>query len=144
MYLTSSSHLPSNFTRQFCIKTHINLHIRAHVEVKKERILIEMEEELQDMDMAAAAEQLMQLSGDEDDDSKNDSIVSSSSTQTHNDNINKRKNHENVVAAQNRGDQSFTNYQISDSLITRPKKRRRYRSIMHLYMSTKPVLLNVG
>ncbi|KAK1403798.1 hypothetical protein POM88_003403 [Heracleum sosnowskyi] len=103
-----------------------------------------MEEDLKDMDMAAAAEQLMQLSGDEDDDSKNDGILSCSSTHTHSENIDKRKNHKNVVAAQNRDDQSFTNYRISDSLVMRPKKRTRYRSIMHLYMSTKPVLQNVS
>lgn len=114
------------------------------MEAKKEKILIDMEEELKDMDMAAAAEQLMQLSGDEDDDNKIDCILSSSSTQTHDENINKRKSHKNVVAAQNRDDQSFTNYRILDSLVIRPKKRTRYRSIMHLYMSTKPLLQNVS
>lgn len=113
--------------------------MRAHIEIKKGEDFVEMEEELKDMDMAAAAQQLMQLSGDEDEESKHDYILSSSSTQTHNENINKRKSHKNVVAAQNRDDQSFTNYWISDSLVMKPKKRTRYRSIMHLYMSTKPV-----
>lgn len=99
-----------------------------------------MEGELKDMDMAAAAQQLMQLSGDEDEESKHEYILSSASTQTHNENINKRKSSKNVVAAQSCDAQSFsTNYSKSDSLSMRPKKRTRYRSIMHLYMATKPV-----
>lgn len=96
-----------------------------------------MVQELKDMDMAAAAEQLMQLSGDED----NDNIETSSGTRNINSitNINKRKNHKNVVGVQSHDDQSSSNHQLSESLMGQTKKRRRYRSIIHLYMSTKPI-----
>ncbi|KAL1831366.1 hypothetical protein ACET3Z_001017 [Daucus carota] len=92
-------------------------------------------EELKDMDMAAAAEQLMQLSGDE----ENDNTVTCSDTG----NADERKNYSNAVVAQSHvGDdgRSSRNHQVLGGLRRLViKKRRKYRSILHLYMSTKPV-----
>ena len=91
-------------------------------------------EEPKDMDMAAAAEQLMQLSGDE----ENDNTVTCSDTG----NADERKNYSNAVVAQSRvgDDRSSRNHQVLGGLRRLViKKRRKYRSIVHIYMSTKPV-----
>lgn len=111
---------------------------------EKKMALVEIEN-TKDMDMAAAAEQLMQLSGDED----NDNRISSSDTGNINSvlasdsgNI-KRKNRKDVVEAwshDNADDErSSSNHQLSEGLMRLAKRRRRYRSVIHIYMSTKPV-----
>lgn len=94
-------------------------------------LVSEPHKDLIDSDMAAAAEQLMQLSGDEDDvdDSKNNNGQTNMQ--------NKRKSMHTENAAQSK-DQS---HRTGECL--RPKKQR-YRSIVHLYMTTKPVNVVYG
>ncbi|KAL8110639.1 hypothetical protein AgCh_026398 [Apium graveolens] len=103
-------------------------------------------EDSKDMDMAAAAEQLMQLSGDDDNDNRitsSDTANISSVISSDHGNINKRKNGKDVVAAQSHenvdDERSSSNHQLSESLMRLAKRRRRYRSVTHIYMSTKPV-----
>ncbi|GMP25451.1 hypothetical protein CsSME_00002315 [Camellia sinensis var. sinensis] len=87
----------------------------------------EQEKDLTDLDMAAAAQHLMQLSGEEDEkeDTNNDKNKKSDSE-------NHQKQSEEVTSSA----KIRTTQQEASFL---PKRQRRYRSIVHIYMATKPV-----
>lgn len=83
-----------------------------------------------DSDMAVAAKQLMQLSGDEDKNINNNDI----DNQTNMQNVYKRKG---VMSNTDSTQSKEKNHQTRE-YCSRPK-RQRYRSILHLYMATKPI-----
>ncbi|KAL7230365.1 hypothetical protein ACSBR2_008787 [Camellia fascicularis] len=91
----------------------------------------EQEKDLTDLDMAAAAQHLMQLSGEEDEneDTNNDE---SKNKNKKSDSENHQKQSEEVTSSA-----KIRTTQQEESFL--PKRQRRYRSIVHIYMATKPV-----
>ncbi|KAL7254647.1 hypothetical protein ACSBR1_008909 [Camellia fascicularis] len=89
----------------------------------------EQEKDLTDLDMAAAAQHLMQLSGEEDEneDTNNDENKNKKS-----DSENHQKQSDEVTSSA-----KIRTTQQEESFL--PKRQRRYRSIVHIYMATKPV-----
>nr|GMC60266.1 uncharacterized protein LOC109174740 [Ipomoea batatas] len=82
----------------------------------------------EDIDMAMAAEQLMQLSGD--DDGGAESVNATRSTAG--DNKMKRKKRSEKVAMRDQRNEVVI-------LVMEPRRVRKYRSLHNLYMLTKPI-----
>ncbi|KAM7513741.1 hypothetical protein LguiA_003324 [Lonicera macranthoides] len=87
----------------------------------------ETKEELMDPDMEAAAKQLMQLSGDED---KADTTAKEDDGQSH--------QREMTTTCSSRSSSSSKKIITSNLFVRAPYKKRKYRSIHHLYLATTP------
>ncbi|XP_019179534.1 PREDICTED: uncharacterized protein LOC109174740 [Ipomoea nil] len=83
-----------------------------------------------DIDMAMAAEQLMQLSGEDDGAAADESI--NGTTSTAGDNKKRKKRSEKVAMRERNEDED-------DEVVMAPRRVRKYRSLHNLYMLTKPI-----
>lgn len=81
------------------------------------------EEELMDPDMEAAAKQLMQLSGDEDK-AEADTTAKEDDGQSHQREMTTSSSSKKIIT--------------SNLFVKAPYKKRKYRSIHHLYLATTP------